>query len=162
MWWSEAPRRAVLLGALALGACGFAPAYGPGGAAGELRGAVTVEAPATFPGYALRERLLDRLGAPGTARYLLAVDPTETVEQAAISADGAVTRYRLLGRAPWRLEDAASGAEIASGVAEGFTGYSATLGTVASEAAEQDARDRLAVLLADRIVTRLIAAAPAR
>ena len=94
MWSSETGRRAVLLGALALGGCGFTPAYGPGGDAARLRGRVRVEAPASFAGYLLRARLLDRLGPATEPRYLLSLDISEEVEQAAISADGAVLRRR--------------------------------------------------------------------
>ncbi len=163
MSWSDPGRRSLLLAGLAglgLAGCGFAPAYGPYGGAAALRGAVTVDAPATLEGYRLRERLLDRLGTPTEARYVLGVEPTETSEQAAISADGVTTRYRLVGTADYLLRDAATGTELAAGTVDGFTGYSATLGTVASASAEEDARDRLAVLLAELILTRLIAAAP--
>ncbi|WP_334064833.1 LPS assembly lipoprotein LptE [Limimaricola cinnabarinus] len=157
MWSSETGRRAVLLGALALGGCGFTPAYGPGGDAARLRGRVRVEAPASFAGYLLRARLLDRLGPATEPRYLLSLDISEEVEQAAISADGAVLRYRLLGRADYRLRAVDSDADLARGTVSDFAGYSATLGTVASEAAARDARERLATLLGDRIMTRLLA-----
>ncbi|WPY93536.1 LPS assembly lipoprotein LptE [Limimaricola variabilis] len=160
MWSSESSRRAWLLGALALGGCGFTPAYGPGGAA-PLRGTMAVETPATFPGYLLRARLLDRLGPAERPRYLLDIDVTEETEQAAISADGAVLRYRLLGAALYALRPVAGGDALAEGTVEDIASYSTTLGTVASEAAERDARERLAVLLADQIVTRLLAV-PAR
>ena len=117
-----------------------------------------VEAPATVPGYLLRGQLIDRLGSARTPRYDLVLDTTEEIEQAAISADGAVFRYRLLGRAAYELRPVTGGAPLAEGAVEEFASYSATLGTVASEAAERDARERLAVLLADQIVTRLLVA----
>lgn len=161
MWWSEAPSRTLLLGVLALAGCGFTPAYGPQGSAGALRGAVAVEASATIPGYLLRERLLDRLGAPVSPRYELEVAPEELIEQAAISPEGAVTRYRLVGSAAYSLTELATGTEVTSGTVDSFAGYSATLGTVASASAEDDARERLATALADLIVTRLLAASPA-
>ena len=53
------------------------------------------------------------------------------------------------------------GAVVTQGNVGGFTGYSATGSTVATTAARTDAQDRLMVILADQIVTRLIAAAPA-
>ena len=157
MWSSETGRRAVLLGALALGGCGFTPAYGPGGDAARLRGMVRIEAPATYPGYLLRARLLDRLGPTEQARYVLSLDTSQEVEQAAISAEGAVLRYRLLGHASYRLRAQGAQTDLAQGTVSDFAGYSATLGTVASEAAERDARERLAILLGDRIMTRLLA-----
>ncbi|WP_341212551.1 LPS assembly lipoprotein LptE [uncultured Limimaricola sp.] len=157
MWSSEPSRRLLLLGALALGGCGFTPAFGPGGDAARLHGAVRVEAPATFSGYLLRARLLDRLGPATAPRYVLNLETSEEVEQAAISADGAVLRYRLLGRAEYELRPVDDGPALARGTVEDFAGYSATLGTVASEAAERDARERLAQLLAVQITTRLLA-----
>ncbi|EYD73327.1 LPS assembly lipoprotein LptE [Limimaricola hongkongensis] len=156
MWSSEPTRRAALLGALALGGCGFAPAYGPGSDAARLRGRVAVEVPATVSGYLLRARLIDRLGPAREAAYRLDVDTSEQSEQAAISADGAVLRYRLLGRATFALRPAGGGTALAEGTVEAFAGYSSTLGTVASGAAERDARERLAVLLADQVMTRLL------
>ena len=56
------------------------------------------------------------------------------------------------------MTDAATGRQITSGTVEAFTSYAATGSTVATQAAEDDARARLAVLLADMIVTRMLAA----
>jgi LPS-assembly lipoprotein len=77
-----------------------------------------------------------------------------------ITPDGAVTRYNLTGSAAWTLVALAGGNAALSGVAESFTSYSATGSTVAGLSAEEDAQARLMVILADQIVTRLIAAAP--
>ena len=57
---------------------------------------------------------------------------------------------------------AADGTTITSGSVSGFTGYSTTGTTVATEAAEADAEERLAVLLADQIMARLMAALAAQ
>ena len=155
MWWS---RRSALIGLAALAGCGFTPAYGPGGAAAALRGQVAVEAPATAQGYLLRRRLLDRLGGAGTT-YQLTVTPTLEEGASAIAPDGVTTRVRLVGTAGWRLVDRAGGL-LDEGREEAFTAYSVTGSTVAERTARLDAEERLAVLLADRIVTRLIALAP--
>lgn len=174
MWPEGASGRGRLGGALAalvlLGACGFAPAYGPGGTGTALRGQVAVAAPDSPDGYALRARLEDRLGAPEAATRALALSVDVEVEAvaAALTPEGAITRYDLVGWAPWRLAEAGGAvppdaqpearldAPLAEGVADGFTGYSATGPTVATEAAEADARERLMVLLADEIVARLL------
>jgi LPS-assembly lipoprotein len=164
--WPDPPRRAALLALLALlgaAACGFQPAYGPGGAGAALRGRVGVEAPATPDGFALRARLEDRLGPVASASAApaatLAAALAVEVEAAAVTPDGAITRYVLEGRAPWRLV-APDGAVLAEGEAAGFTGYSATGSTVATAAAAADARDRLMVLLADDILARLLLLPP--
>ena len=78
----------------------------------------------------------------------------------AITPDEVTTRFSLNGTAAYRLTDAASGAVVAQGEVSNFTSHS-TVGTViATTAAEADARGRLAVMLADQVVTRLLATVP--
>lgn len=152
-------RRGVLLGPLLLAACGFAPAYGPGGPGERLRGSIAVEAPDSPDGFRLRARLEDRLGRAEGAAALLTVEPSVESFGAGITPEGAITRYDLDGRAAWRLASS-SGAVLAEGEASAFTGYSATGTTVASRAAAEDARERLMILLADEIVARLLLLPP--
>jgi LPS-assembly lipoprotein len=90
---------------------------------------------------------------------LLTVEPEVEAVEAAITPEGAITRFDLEGRASWRLASA-SGVPLAEGVAIGFTAHSATGSTVAARAAEEDAHERLMVLLADEIVTRLLLLPP--
>ena len=59
------------------------------------------------------------------------------------------------------LTDSASGAEVTRGQVSTFTSYSTTGTTIATMSAEQDAHDRLARMLADQVVTRLLAIDPA-
>ena len=152
-------RRALLRGAFggalaaALGACGFAPAYGPGGMGAALRGRVAVEAPATEDGTRLRRALEDRLG-PAAGPLRLAVEPAVATASSAETPAGAITRHTLTGRAGWRLSE--GGRVLAEGVAGASAGYSATGSTVAVRAAEADARARLAAALADAILRRLL------
>jgi LPS-assembly lipoprotein len=152
MWWSD--RRHVLLGLLALAGCGFTPVYGPGGTASALRGQVQITAPETVEGYRLLQALRDRLGEAGTPAYVLSVTLTISEVPAATTAQGSTTRYTLPGSASYTLTTA-DGAPLAQGTVDGFTSYSATGTTVATSAAQVDARARLAQLLADQIVTRL-------
>jgi LPS-assembly lipoprotein len=162
--WSSDPilpgRRAAVLGALALAACGFTPAYGPGGGAAALRGRIALASPDDRPAFELTARLEDRLGAAEAPLYRLDYAITILTTEVAITPDGAVTRYNLTGRVGWNLVETGGGATRLSGNAESFTSYSATGSTVAGLAAEEDAEARLMVILADQIVTRLIAAAP--
>lgn len=150
--------RLLLLAPLALAACGFAPVEAPGGSGAALRGQVTVEAPDTAEGFSLRARLEDRLGGPGEG-LTLAVRPEVQETPAAVSPEGAITRYALTGTAAWAL--ARGGREVATGRASAFAGYSATGTTVATRAAALDARERLMVLLADEVVARLLLLPPA-
>lgn len=163
--WSSRPiltRRAALLGGLtAMSACGFVPAYGTNGPATALRDQVNVTAPDTVAGFRLRTQLEDRLGlADTTAAYALSITLRIDQEGAAISTSGATTRFSLAGEADYQLRDGLTGAEVTSGQVDSFTAYSTTGSTVATGSARVDAVDRLAVILADLIVTRLIAAAP--
>lgn len=71
-----------------------------------------------------------------------------------------ITRYNLRGDVTYALRDLESGTVLSTGKVEHFTAFSASGSTVATESAERDAEARLMVILADGIVTRLMAAAP--
>ena len=152
---SDLTRRSLIGAAFAaLVACGFTPAYGPDGPATALRDRVSVTAPATVTGFALAQRIEDRIGQGDALRLL--VDISDTREPAAVTVDGDTTRFQIVGIATWQLLE---GIEVrAEGRAETFTSYSATGSTVATQSAEADALDRLATALADRIVSDLILA----
>lgn len=152
-------RRTALGALLALGACGFTPVYAPGGAGERLRGRIAVEAPETPDGARLGARLEDRLGLATVPAAILAVSLDIETSPAAITPDGSTTRYDIVGRAAWTLTRA-DGTVLAESEETGFAGYSATGSTVALATAEADAQARLAILLADAIVTRLLLAAP--
>ena len=69
------------------------------------------------------------------------------------------SRYSLAGKADYKLVDAQTDAVLLTGEVASFTSWSATGSTVATQTAEDDAHKRLMVMLADQIVTRLIATA---
>lgn len=148
-------RRAALLGLLALGACGFAPAFGPGGTAEAWQNRVLVQAPETIFGFRMGAHLTQSLGVPASADYTLTITPREAPVSATITEDGDITRFNLTGNADWVLADA-QGATVTKGLAQTFTSYSATGSTVATQSAEDAARDRLAVALADLIIQQLL------
>lgn len=152
-------RRSLLIAPLALAACGFTPAYGPGGGATKLTGAVRVQDPSDKNGFDLVERLEERLGRPEAPRYDLAFSITTETVGVGFTADNKITRYNVKGVVDYTLTEQASGARVTGGRVQSFTAYSATGSTVAGLAAEEDAAYRLMRLLADQIVARLIAAA---
>lgn len=155
--WS---RRAALAVALLAAGCGFTPVYGPGGAGTRLHGQVRVADPQTADDYAFLRRMTERLGPAETGRYNLAYTLRVAALPQAITPDEVTTRFSLNGTATYRLTDSATGATVAQGEVSNFTSHS-TVGTViATNAAEQDARNRLAVMLADQVVTRLLATVP--
>jgi LPS-assembly lipoprotein len=152
-------RRAVLVLPAVVAACGFTPAYAPGGATAALIGAITVEDPTDKRGFDLVQRFEERLGRPQNARYRLAyVITTETIGLG-ITPEDVITRNSVKGAVVWTLSDNATGARLTGGTVQSFTSFTATGSTVAGQAAAQDAETRLMRILADQIVTRLIATA---
>ena len=152
-------RRTLLLLPVALGACGFTPAYAPGGAATKLLGTIRVADPTDKNGFDLVERLEERLGRPNDRRYDLAYTIKTEALGVGISGENAITRFNLTGVIDYTLSDHATGTRLSGGTVQSFTAYSATGSTVAGLAAEEDAAFRLMRILADQIVARLIAVA---
>ncbi len=152
-------RRGLLLAPLALAACGFRPLYGEGEPAAAMTGRVVVAELDGGPGFAFRERLTQRLGAPTAPTHRL--ETTLSLERTgvALTQENVTTRYNVTGVATWRLVPLAGGPPVVAGSARSVTGYSAPAdeasSAFASRAAERDAGERLAVTLADQIVERL-------
>ena len=155
MSWS---RRAILASALALAACGFSPVYGPGGVGGKLFGQIRTADPSTPDEFIFAGRIAERLGPDQSARFALAYKLRIAVVSQAITKDEVTTRYSLNGTADFALTGP-GGAVITQGRVSSFTSYSTTGTTISTLAAEGDARERLALMLADQVVTRLLAAA---
>lgn len=151
----------ALIAALPLAACGFAPAYAPGGPALALRGRVAVQDPDTRAAFDLSGRLQERLGSATAPRWRLAYSIATDEVGVAITPENAVTRYTLKGAVDWTLTDTTTATRVDGGRVTSFTAWSATGPTVAGLAAQEDAERRLMVILADQIVTRLIAGAGA-
>lgn len=141
---------------LPLAACGFEPVYAPGGPAEGLRGRIDVAAPADEEGYALVERLEERLGLPAGADLGLTADIYISEEAVGFLPSGAISRYNVSGQVTWRLTRLDDGTELLSGSERSFTSYSATSTTVATISARRDARRRLMVIIADRIVQDIL------
>ncbi|MBA3908541.1 MAG: hypothetical protein C0524_01375 [Rhodobacter sp.] len=153
-------RRTILLLPLALAACGFTPAYAPGGAATALLGTVRADDPTDKNGFDLVERLEERLGRPEDHRYNLSYTIATEAVGVGITTENEITRFNLKGVIEYTLSDRATGERLSAGRVQNFTAYSATGSTVAGLAAEEDAAFRLMRILADQIVARLIATAP--
>lgn len=158
MSWS---RRGVLTLPLALAACGFSPVYGPGGTGTRLQGKVRTADPKTPDDFAFAGRIAERLGPDSAAGYELNWQLRIAVVSQAITPDEITTRYSLNGTASFQLSEIASARLVTRGQVSSFTSYSTTGTTIATMSAEQDAHLRLARLLADQVVTRLLAIDPA-
>lgn len=151
---------AALGGAVLVAGCGFAPDYASGGPGRALRNAVLADEPTGRDAYDLVASLEDRLGRPTAPRYALAYTITVTDTGTGFTADAVTTRQRLEGRLGYVLTDIATGAELATGEVRNFTGYSTTSTQLATRSAMEDARRRLMRMLADQMVTRLVASMP--
>ena len=166
MSWS----RGFILLVLLTAACGFTPVYGPGGAAEGLRGRILVDAPNDAEGFALVQRLEERLGRAEAPDYTLSASIRRGEDGLGVTRDQETTRFQVKGEVVFSLTRIADGTVAASGTVANFTGYSAPVfgdarGSVAGNAvtvksAQEDARRRLMVILADDIVSRLLVAAP--
>ncbi|MCO8144826.1 LPS assembly lipoprotein LptE [Rhodovulum tesquicola] len=161
---SSSDRRTLVLGlaALALGGCGFRPAHGPEGVASDLRGGIAIDPPDTRNAFALVERLEDRLGRADAPVYRLGHRIGTSRRALGITGAQETTRFTIEGDLAFELYELATGRLVQSGKVTAFSAYSATGSTVATLAAERDAERRLMVMLADQLVTRLIATAPGR
>ncbi len=91
--------------------------------------------------------------------YHLSVKPSVNSEGQAVTKSGDITRFSLVGRASYVLRRVSDESIVASGTVENFTGYSATGTTVETLASQDDARDRLMVILADQITARIYSTA---
>ncbi len=156
---SSSDRRAFLfvLAALPLTACGFTPAYAPGGPAEGLLGRVAVDAPEDKDGFDLVARLEERLGRTRVPDYRLSYDIETTTEGQLIGLDNRINRYQVIATVSYALHNAQNEAVLSSGEVSSFTAYSAFGTSVATAVSEADAHTRLMRILADQIVTRLIA-----
>jgi LPS-assembly lipoprotein len=156
MWLSKSLILGLLV-SLSLAACGFSPAYAPGGSGNALQNTILAAEPRDKPAFDFVERLEERLGPSDNPQYGLSYQIALKPVGVAITTDNAITRYHLTGVVTWALSDVITGAQLTGGRAESFTSYSATGSTVAGLAAEEDAAQRLMRILADQIVSQLLA-----
>ncbi len=156
---------ALLAGFSALAGCGFTPLYGEAAMAGLAR--VEVLTPDTRLGYRLRERLEDALlfdrAATPAWRLEVALEPSRRPLGRRI--DDTAARYELTLAGDWSLTPAAGG-EALTGRETVTVTYAAADQPYAAIAAQQEAEDRAAEALAQRIRLALVRAmgptAPAR
>ncbi|SFJ52441.1 LPS assembly lipoprotein LptE [Celeribacter neptunius] len=157
---SSFDRRKFLISSASLGAlasCGFTPAYAPGGRAAALRGRVEIDVPSDRESYTLVNRLTDTFGTPSDPLYRLSYKVATAQNQIGITRDQEITRYHITGQVSYTLLDLASGQALMSDKTSGFTGYSATGTAIDSLTASRDAYARLMVILADQMVSQIIA-----
>lgn len=126
------------------------------------QGQIEVQEPDTRAGYLLNRDLESRLGRSSMARYELAPVITLNTEAIAIDRRNVAGRFNVLGSVRYTLTDRQSGETVSTGSVDNFTAYSARGTPVATRAARRDAEARLMTILADQLVTRLLATMPDR
>ena len=157
--WS---RRAFVLSAFGLTACGFQPlnsyrASADGDRATAALSAVSVNPIRDRNGQILRNALLDRLDPRGAAQYRLIVEVEESIGEGLLSRDSSATRRTLMVVARFNLTDM-NGRTVLAGVERADSRYDVVRqveNAFADVAGEQAARRRVSDEVADRIVRRL-------
>lgn len=154
---SSFDRRTVLISLVALAGCGFTPAYGPGGTGAALRGKVDIAAPKGRQSYNLSNRLIDQFGPTETPLYRLTYDISTQTNDIGLTRDGDINRYHITGTVKFTLSDIATGRTLLDSSTSNFTSYSATGNSVDTLTATRDAYERLMTILADQMVSEIIA-----
>lgn len=147
---------ALALGLLLAG-CGLRPLYG-GGESGAVRqslSGVEVAPIAGQGGWLVANALRDRLRQDGPARYRLEIRLDDDITGLGIRRDDSITRERRTLRARYQLIDLSNGAVTLDATAGSDAGIDVVTSEYATIAAEQTALERLAVIVADQIVTRV-------
>ncbi|SHJ97221.1 LPS-assembly lipoprotein [Shimia gijangensis] len=155
---SSFSRRSFLVLAAAgplLAGCGFTPTYGTDGKASGLLGQVIVDEPNDNNTYLLGRELEDRLGRVSSGNYGLSIAVVTEERSTGKTISGVTSRYDVVGDATFALRDLSSGQVLTSGKARNYTGYSATGTSAATLAAQDDAYERLMVILTDQIMASL-------
>ena len=143
---------------LALAGCTLRPLYAGGGSgrvAQALHG-VQVAPIQGRAGWLVRTALEDRLAnRGGDPVYRLEVELDDNITGFGIRSDDAVTRERRTLRARYRLVDAHAGTVVLDATAGSDAGIDVVSSEYATVAAEQTALERLAIEIADQIVSRI-------
>lgn len=156
---SSSDRRTFLslIATAPLAACGFTPAYGPEGPARGITGQIGIADPTDRNSFDLVGRLQERLGRSRAPRWKLGYSIDTNSVGLGITAANTITRYNITGSVTYRLTDEASGQTVTRGLVKNFTSYAASGTVISTAASERDAYERLMRILADQIVTDLIA-----
>jgi LPS-assembly lipoprotein len=149
---------------LLLPGCGLHPLYADGarGAAAQSLAGVRVEPIEGRAGWLMQNHLNDRLAAMGggDARYSLRIRLDDQIVGLGVRADDTVTRERRTLRARFQLIDMADGKTLLDETSAWDAGIDVASSEYATVAAEDSALERLAEIVADRVLARV--AAPAR
>lgn len=149
----------LLIACTALSGCGLRPVYSGGthGAVAQALGNVEVAPIEGKAGWLVRDALRQRLGALGGQgpHYRLVVKLDDNIEGFGVRRDDTITRERRTLRARYQLIDDATGTQMVDATAGSDAGIDVTSSEYATIAAEDTALERLSLVIADQIVSRL-------
>jgi LPS-assembly lipoprotein len=150
--------------ALSLGGCGLRPLYGGGesGAVRQTLSGVEVAPIEGQNGWLVANALQDRLRAKGPARYRLVIKLDDNITGLGVRRDDSITRERRTLRARYQLIDLADGQVRLDATAGSDAGIDVVTSEYATIAAERTALERLSLIVADQIVTRIAVTLPQR
>lgn len=155
-------RAGLLLPLLLLAGCGLQPLYQGGreGVAAQRLAGVEVEPITGKAGWLVRNALSERLDSVsgGAPKYKLTVILDDRIDGLGVRANDNVTRERRTLRARFQLravDAAADAAPLLDEAESADAGLDVTSSEYATVAAEDSALERLAGIIADRIVARI-------
>lgn len=168
MWWFRIKRAAfaaaVVVALSQLGGCGFRPMYLSGGdKPGERNAGAALSDIAVAPipdrvGQLVRNDLLFLISPSGenpNAAYRLDVRLTEAISELAVESTGFATRANLRLNALYTLVERASGQSMVTGRARAVSSYNIVNSSFSTLTAQNAARERVAVRIAEDIRSRL-------
>ncbi len=144
--------------AVALAGCGLRPLYSNGGSgpAGQTLTSVAIGPIPGRAGWLVRNALVDRIGDHGeAARYRLDIRLDDQIEGFGIRADATTTRERRTLRARYQFIDTGTNTVVIDATAGSDVGIDIVNSEYATIAAEETALERLAEVIADKIVARI-------
>ena len=157
-------RRTLLLGALALGGCGFRPLYGGGNSSGpgRLFQSVRVVREPGELGFRLHESLIERM-RPAVGNDTLTLRTKTQLLRAGllIEEDDEITRYNIRLVTSYTLHSASAGPSdppLTRGEVRSIASYNATDSQYATLVSERQVLRRAAEEVADKIVKRIAVA----
>ena len=116
---------------------------------------VSVQEPNTQSEFIFYSRLTDRFGELGD-RYVLNYSISTSSEDSALNFDGTPHRIKIVGSVSYSLKDIKNGAVLISEKEEMHLSFSNSGSTAAVLNAERTTNEQLVVLLADKVIDRLV------
>ena len=116
---------------------------------------VSVQEPNTQSEFIFYSRLTDRFGEFGD-KYVLNYSISTSSEDSALNFDGTPHRIKIVGSVLYSLKDIKNGAVLISEKEEMHLSFSNSGSTAAVLNAERTTNEQLVVLLADKVIDRLV------